>query len=260
MSKEPFSAEQRRRLLEEYNRILEDIDDPDQERERSHHYESLRGVWTRYRDGLHRIPVTRCPFDKEIVMHSFDPHGLDGLWWDSYEPVRPVGGDQFCPHWLTQCGAVKLAEPHENSPVLVSPGPGVPYVIPAILKRKDTVATISSLSVNEHVVYWIFYFSKQPNFNVPLAAVWPTQYRPPGPGHVTAAEQDEYDDYDYPEDWDFNLKPWLIGRKLLWIHPKDPDMSLQKGATECPYLDLPGSRKPVTLQYGQVVEHAGGVC
>jgi hypothetical protein len=43
--------------------------------------------------------------------------------------------------------------------------------------------------------------------------------------------------------WDFDLKPWVESRKLLWILPGDEQFVVQRGSwDEFPYKDMPGKR------------------
>src|SRR4051794_34893741 len=50
----------------------------------------LRGLAEDYRRGVPVVPISRCPFTQDVLRHSFDFFGLDGLWWNYDDPVRPV--------------------------------------------------------------------------------------------------------------------------------------------------------------------------
>ena len=57
--------------------------------------------------------------------------------------------------------------------------------------------------------------------------------------------------------WDFDLGPWLDGdsAKLVWIAADDKAMKLCRDGTEpCPYLDLPGRRRPLAIRGGRAFE------
>jgi hypothetical protein len=41
-----------------------------------------------------------------------------------------------------------------------------------------------------------------------------------------------------PEEYDFDLAPWIRKGKLLWIAPDDPTFTLRSFVARCPYIDL----------------------
>ena len=57
-----------------------------------------------------------------------------------------------------------------------------------------------------------------------------------------------------PQEWDFDLAPWIKAGKLLWIAPEDELLVLRSTIYDCPYLNFPGSRKPKYIQNGKFWE------
>ena len=76
----------------------------------------------RYQAGLPFLPVSRCPFSRQVVYHSLDPFGTDGLWWNYTAPVRPVENLPVTFHGIT--GALALNGPPDTCPVPLRAGPG----------------------------------------------------------------------------------------------------------------------------------------
>src|SRR6188472_2776198 len=75
-----------------------------------------------YRALLDRYSLSRCPFCAAATVLSFDPEGIDGLYWNYDAPIRPVD-PRPCPHFLVMAGAMKLVEPVRSVPMLAVPGP-----------------------------------------------------------------------------------------------------------------------------------------
>src|SRR5689334_15262688 len=48
------------------------------------------GLRTEYARGVPVVPISRCPITNEVLRHSLDTFGLDGLWWDFESPCRPT--------------------------------------------------------------------------------------------------------------------------------------------------------------------------
>ncbi|MET0133396.1 MAG: hypothetical protein ABW215_07355 [Kibdelosporangium sp.] len=60
---------------------------------------------------------------------------------DRYEELIPEVTVARCPDtWLAMPGAMRLSEPVEITTYRITPGPGVPYVVPRILTTPDTRA------------------------------------------------------------------------------------------------------------------------
>jgi len=237
----PFRPSRRRALLDRYFALLAEVEENDQAGE------ELRRLAAEYEAGLPRLTLARCPFTALEMRHSFDPYGLDGLWWDAYSPQRPWLERLYTCQAIT--GAVTLTQPVEWFPFLAKPGPGVPYVIPHVLSADPVRAVLYSLPVARHTAYCITYFAPDELDGVEWPNDWGTDRRwatggSTGPGW-----------YEAPEDeasWDFNLRPWIQDGKLLWIAPGDENFRLRSGLEQCPYLDLAGERRMQRVCQGEV--------
>lgn len=196
-----------------------------------------------YEDLIPRVPLSRCPFSQEVLNHSFDSFGLDGLWWNFEAPVRPH--QELPPTFFAFTGAVMLKPPLEVAPFLCKPGPGVPYVVPRLLQYPNLKAVIRELSVGHHRAFAITYFAQPIPQHLPRANSWGTDfYSTSDRGWSTVSEQ--------PDELDFDLKPWIERGKLLWIPPHDSTLSLYRQSQDCPYLNLDGTRATQRLEQGQL--------
>ena len=203
-------------------------------------------LWDRYLAGLPTLPLSRCPHTGETAWHSFDPYGLDGLWWRYGAAARPperLPGTHFA---LT--GAVALASRVERAPFLCKPGPGAPYVLPRLLGLPSVVAVLSSVPVGAHQGYATSYFA-QPLPVAPAANVWGDDHYlyldERGASHRVAVVERE-------EEFDFELAPWIELGRLFWITPGDGTLTLHDTVHDCPYLGLPGRRGLQRIQDGEV--------
>jgi len=50
---------------------------------------------------------------------------------------------------------------------------------------------------------------------------------------------------------DFDLGPWITAGRLAWVAPGDPTVHLERTASTCPYLGLPGDHRFQRLQMGR---------
>jgi hypothetical protein len=241
-----FTISERRKLLGEYFSLAKTVTDEAVEGGVSDSRDRLLEIVHLYEAKLPRIPLSRCPLSGELVMHTFDPFGLDGLWWSYDAPVRPLM-ERFVT-CLAVTGAVRLAPEVENFPFLCKPGPGVPYVYPKLLDLDGIYGVIYSTPVGRHTAYPIFYYGAEPLRGIAMPNAWGTDTywddSDGNPGWYSTPEA--------PEEWDFDLKPWIETGKLFWIAPGDPGMNLENEIAGCPYLDLPGVRQLQRIAYGKV--------
>jgi len=252
----PFTEIERRILIGEYDLLGEKIQylkskagaDPRTVNTEIEGYEQRRKeLWDEYLARLPRVPLSRCPFTGQVVNHSFDPYGVDGLWWNYESSVRPMIEDvpsTFC----AITGALKLENGIENTRFLVKPGPGVPYVIPRLLENEMVKAVLYSLHVGKNIGYAIVYFAEFPVTDVKWPNHWGMSYYSFG---KTAADFRWYESLDVDDRYDYDLKPWIKSGKLQWIIFEDKDMVLHSSVTSCPYLDLQGERKILRIQSGK---------
>lgn len=256
----PFTLQERQDLLGRYFPIYrqwQDLDyricvaagpvPDDLSRERDDLDRTLMDLREKYQAGLPFLPITRCPFSGQVVYHSLDPYGIDGLWWNYEAPVRPVENLPVTFHAIT--GAIRLDGSFGNAPFLCVPGPAVPYVVPKILENDHLRAVVSSLPIGNNTAYIVAYFTDQEDVRVPRVDClgmnrWEIVDRNGtfqwGEGLLAAG------------DYDFDLAGWVERGRLLWIPPDDRTLTLQKGTYGCPYLSLPETRRVQRIWQGVV--------
>jgi len=200
-----------------------------------------------YLDGLPILGLARCPFSGQPCRLSFDALGLDGLFWYRDEPTRPAFEPEAGAHFISLSGGVKLAKEVEQTPYVVTPGPGVPFVIPAMFEGQDVQAVLISGPIGAHTGYAVTYFAADPDQAPTRALIW-------GCG-VTSFElghDPEEDPAEDSEDYDYDLRPWIASGRLSWIAPGDPDLILRRTLEDCPYIDLDGEREAQFMEDGEV--------
>lgn len=200
-----------------------------------------------YRDGVPFVEVSRCPISGQMLRRSLDIYGLDGLWWDNTNPIRPR--EQRSTTLLAFTGAMKLSDEPEFTSFLVKPGPGVPFVIPRLLSNDGVKAVLSCLLVSGHIGYVVAYFADPLPQNIQRANDWGREdYQILRKDGETGWDKcDEIED-----DYDFGIEQWIDLGKLLWIAPGDSDLKLRRGSKECPYIDLDGIREIQRLKEGEL--------
>ena len=194
-------------------------------------YAEMVAVEDEYFRRLPRIAVAPCPFCAQPLHRSFDPFGLDGLWWRSdAQPDEPAP----CLHFCVLLGAVELAGPAPPRAFDVHPGSGVPFVVPRLLGHPEMTAVLSQLPMEGGVAYPIAYFApKRPPVQA-LTASWART------NHVYTTQLGVHGWRAAGEVLDFDLGPHLASGRLRWCVPGTG----QLGEGDCPYLDLPGERAP----------------
>lgn len=255
-----FTAERRRVLLQQYftaGRSLREIDGLGsgatgfEARRLARHQEYyLRTVSTllaEYVAGVPVVALSRCPFTGEVMHHSLDHYGLDGLWWDYLAPARPE--EQLPATYFAVTGAVRLGSDVRNTPFLCKPGPEVPFVLPRLLQHPSMVAVLFSLPVGGHQGYAIAYFADPMPWDLPRVNSW-------GANEYRFVDQEGVTGWDAQpeklEEFDFELEPWLTAGRLRWIAPGDQSMTIREGVQGCPYLGLKGRRTVTRIQHGKV--------
>lgn len=200
-----------------------------------------------YREGVPFVELSRCPISGEVLRHSLDIYGLDGLWWNNRNPIRPQ--EQQSRTLFAFTGAMKLNEDLEFTSFLVKPGPGVPFVIPKLLSHNGVQAVLSSVLVGRHVGFVIAYFADPFPANVQRANDWgQEQYKiVRSDGHIGWDKSDEIED-----DYDFDLTQWVEQGKLHWISPGDPELNLRSGVKDCPYIGIEGVREIQRVKEGRL--------
>ncbi len=198
-----------------------------------------------YRESVPVRALSRCPLTGAEVRQSLDGSGIDGLWWRYVAPVRPRTA--LPPTVFSFSGALALAPRIERTSFLVKPGPGAPFVVPALLADPGAVAVISQVPVGRHTGYAIFYFA-DPSCDPPRLNDWGTDgYLVPSatgrPGWGARLED--------ASEYDFALAPWIARKRLRWIAPGDAALTLRDDAA-CPFVDPGGTRALQRIQDGEV--------
>ncbi|MEO1209590.1 MAG: hypothetical protein AAFX78_08615 [Cyanobacteria bacterium J06638_20] len=237
--------------------------------------ERIREIIQCYNNQVPIVPLSRCPFCQAINYHSFDFYDLDGLWWWSEEGwgrtvdngCRPRKRHRPCPHFWALSGAVTIRGTVSPSPIRVQPGPEIPFVFTHTLNAPSIKVVISQFSVGAHTAYPIAYFSDVKP--VPREAVrpyfkeWAKNCALIAQSKTGVVDYGGTDNLYYPladarssylsrAADDFDLAPWIEQGRVLWIAPGDESLTLQQQVEGCPYLNLPGRRKRLSIWRGKV--------
>jgi hypothetical protein len=211
-------------------------------REARRAYAELSVIEAEYFRRVPRLPMAPCPQCGRVLYRSFDPFGLDGLWWRSdAQPEEPAA----CPHFCVLLGAVSLGE-HRPSPGFeVHPGPGAPFVMPRLMGLEGMSAVLAEIPlVDGAVAYPVAYFAARRPPVQRLTASWArTNFV-----YTTQLGEHGWRASEEPTEadpvWDFELRPWLTGGRLSWCEPgSDRTMLGARPPAECPFLDHPGLRR-----------------
>lgn len=259
-----ITLESRHQLLAESFQLLEKIENFDEMKvlrtgrkkfrrayeQHSANLERLEALYKEYQESVPIIPLSRCPFCQQVIHHSLDIYDLDGLWWNYRGSVRPdYYQNTLCPHYLQISGAVHLSRPIKSIPMLVSPGPEVPFVLPRLLEKGSVRAVIYSIEVGKHQAYPIFYFTESKKHKFELFNSWGNNY------YEWENEEGKLIFDQYPTitmNYDFQIEPWMQQRKLFWIAPGDKELKLRNDVEDCPYLNLPGCREKLYIEEGEI--------
>src|SRR5262245_60921179 len=121
---------------------------------------AARQAEAEYFEDAPRVALSCCPFDGKPLLRSFDPFGLDGLWWRTgATPEEPPS----CRHFCVLLGALDFAgNVPQAGDFEVHPGPGRPFVIPRLLDHPSMLAVISQFRMeNGYLAYPIAYFAER---------------------------------------------------------------------------------------------------
>lgn len=199
-----------------------------------------------YSTGLPQLPLSRCPISGAEMRHSFDVYDLRGLWWRAEKPTRPRKEPEAGPTFVALTGAILLTKPVEYTKFVVRPGPGAPFVIPALLERPSVRATLSSFAIGRHTAFATVYYSTETLRLEAKPTIWGTEVPDLNPNYRWS----DYSSDDHRR-FDFHLAPWIDNGKLSWIAPGDSTLTLRNESVGCPYLAAEGPRR---IQYASVGE------
>ena len=204
-------------------------------------------LWDEYVEGTPIVALSRCPFTDEVVYHSIDTFGLDGLWWKYLAPARRA--EVLPASCFAVTGAVRLAPTVERGPFLCVPGPEVPYVIPRLLELPGMTAVISSLPIGDHDGFAVVYFAEPVPVRARRANRW-------GASDYWFRDENGAERWsEVPEDegeFDFDLGPWIEAGRVRWIAPGDAGLRLNESTAGCPYIGLDGRSEVLRVQNGRV--------
>jgi len=130
----------------------------------------------------------------------------------------------------------------------VIPGPEVPFVVPRLLSLPGMVAVIGEVrSQTGDVGYPVAYFSEQEIAPEKLHQFWLRQ------DFWFKTEAGDASWIIASDTWDFDLKPWVDKKKVLWVGEKDgkPAALSADSGKPCPYVNLPGERRPQIVSFGE---------
>lgn len=207
----------------------------------------------RYLDSLARVAVARCPFSQEPFEMAIDTAGLDGPWWDVNGPDSI--GDRRNPRHVVTLGSLDLRErePVESdSPLIqsIEPGPGVPFLLPRLMRFDSVRCVIGSLPIGDgrYCAYLMSYFSDPPLEAAQGHQSWLR-------GSLSFRAQGQILWKRLEDAWDFDLRPWLSAEpvRVFWIAPGDTTLTLRTGVQGCPYVELTGPRALQVIRNGRVV-------
>ena len=212
---------------------------------------ALVAIEREYFDRLPRVAMAPCPHCEKPLYRTFDPFGLDGLWWRSDAcPDEPAA----CPHFCVLLGAVDLgAQTQTPRPDFdVHPGPGAPFVMPRLLAQPGMVAVVSELVMGDGVfVYPVAYFAPRRPPVQELAASWARTnfvYTTQLGAHAWR-RADEPPDVPGEPTWDFALGRWVASGQLRWCEPRSDRTTLAPaGSGTCPFLGHTGIRSPQLIR------------
>lgn len=203
-----------------------------------------------YLDGLPRVVMSTCPFCGEPFLHSFDPWGLDGIWWGE-DDVCQYSEPPPCEHFRVLLGAVRIEDSAIPPRTMMRciPGPEVPFVVPRLLSLPHMVAVVGKLDMERAgPAYPVVYFSRDPIDAALLHHEWRRS--------VYWFQKDGQDVWQAVNDeWDFDLDPYVARDALLWVllDPDEPRPPLHRASLgeSCPFVNLQGERLPQEVEDGE---------
>jgi hypothetical protein len=202
-----------------------------------------------YFDRLPRLVMSACPFCGEALVRSFDPWGVDGLWW-GIDAICEWDEPAPCEHFRVLLGATRIDESQLVDTMLMEaqPGPEPPFVVPRLLELPNMIAVVGELPMERcGPAYPIAYYSDQEIASLELHQEWRRNmhwYEEGGKWLWTYAN----------DPWDFELEPYVKADKLRWVllgAGEDPPRVRKSSDGEVfPFLGLPGEREKQCISGG----------
>lgn len=193
------------------------------------------------------VALSRDPWTYEELVLPIDLEGLDGPWWNYFNPRRRLPAS-LPDGFAGLDGSVSVSGPVPGVPFAACPGPPVPTVMPGVLEAGDVAAVVSSLPLGPNTAYPVAYFVSPGAGRRPVLNEW-------GTGHFLGRVDGQMARLRGPDhERDSDLRPYLEAGTLRWIEPEDDTLTVREGAPGCPYLEIEGPVEPVWLVAGE----AGG--
>ncbi|MBW1809385.1 MAG: hypothetical protein JRJ87_14415 [Deltaproteobacteria bacterium] len=199
-----------------------------------------------YFERLPRVQMSVCPYCGKAYLHSFDPFGLDGLWWHE-ERLVTVNEPPACEHFRLILGAYKITrtDPSEATGT-VRPGPEVPFVVPDIIDLPGMRAVVGRLEMKTgDIAYPIVYFSDVKTRAIDLCAPWLK---------VEYWFKDEHGNSAWNisnDEWSFDLEKYIEDKRLGWVDLTAKKPRVETSASrECPFVGTEGVRQPQIIYSG----------
>jgi hypothetical protein len=244
-----FDAEERAEILNRYKLAWETErrarDEGDSQRAMQAQ-KRMDAAVERYIDAVPIVRISRSPISGAVFENSLDIFGIDGLWWAYDRDYRPFV--ERVATFFAWTGALTLEGPPPVWSLKTMVGPGVPFVLPRMLRHPHMTAVISSLLIGEHVGYPIVYFADPTPFELVRVDDWGRDHYQYVREDGTPASQHAV---QHSAEKDFELEPWLESGKLRWIAPGDLGLELRSGVKGCPYVGLEGERGRQYFQRGR---------
>ena len=258
--RQPFSADERQRLIAAMNDARQNIDQlstrlnsegassaNETDKQLNQASEDYKKLLDRYEAGLPRLSLSRCPFSGEEIELAIDNLGLDGPWWDFEAAVRPT--HSFPSTVFGFSGAMAIHSKPPTTPFLCKPGPGVPFVIPRLLVNNAVKAVISTIEVGGMTAWPVFFYAEDTPYDLIRINDWGRDYYIAETAH---GEGYSLQTYDYYIDYDYDLEFYIRSGRLLWIEPGDSSLKLNSTVSHCPYLGHEGRQYPASIQNGKL--------
>jgi hypothetical protein len=212
-------------------------------------YAELTALEADYFQRLPRIAMGPCAVCGKVLHRSFDPLGVDGLWWRSdAHPDEPPA----CPHFCVLMGAVDLRASRPQPDFDVHPGPGVPFVVPRLLEHPGMVAVVSEIEMADGALaYPIAYFApRRPPVQLLTASwartnfVYTTQLGVHAWRLANALPRGQSGE----EACDFEVQPWLEQGRVRWCEPRTDRSTLSSNTPDAfPFVNPSGVRRPQVI-------------
>jgi hypothetical protein len=198
-----------------------------------------------YFERLPRVQMSVCPYCAKPYMHSFDPFGLDGLWWHE-ERLVTVNEPAACKHFRVLLGAYKVTRKNPSEATgNVRPGPEVPFVVPDLLDLPGMRAVIGRLEMKTgDIAYPIAYFSDVKTRAIDLCASWL---------QVEYWFKDESGNSGWNitnDEWSFDLEKYIADGRLGWVDLAAKKPRVKSSAGKCPFVGLEGVQQPQIIYTG----------